>query len=83
MPGRSGSRPLRLAGLHVMTTLTGSAILALAVATGHLSAADAWRAAHVDEDFQARLWGEDGEAKARRERRWHDMAAAAMAAQSR
>ncbi|MGE3245515.1 MAG: ATP12 family chaperone protein [Beijerinckiaceae bacterium] len=74
--GEEAGRPLRLAALHVMTTLTGSALLALAVAAGHLRPAQAWAAAHVDEDFQIRVWGEDAEAKARRARRWADMDAA-------
>ncbi|HEY8580881.1 MAG TPA: ATPase, partial [Beijerinckiaceae bacterium] len=63
--------------LNVMTTLTGSAILALAVAHGAMTAGEAWSAAHVDEDFQARAWGEDAEARARRDRRWLEMQAAA------
>lgn len=56
----------RLTGLHVLTTLTGSALLALAVAGGGLSAHTAWSAAHVDEDYQISVWGEDAEAAARR-----------------
>lgn len=55
-----------LAALHVMTTLTGSALLALAVARGGLTADEAWDAAHVDEDFQIGLWSTDHEAKERR-----------------
>ena len=69
--------PLALAGLSVMTTITGSALLALAVALGRLTAAEAWSAAHVDEDFQIRNWGEDDEAAVRRAKRWTDMEAAA------
>ena len=69
--------PFSLAALSVMTTLTGSVLLALAVAEGHLSPAEAWAAAHVDEDFQIAAWGEDEEASARREARWQDFAAAA------
>ena len=65
-----------LAALHVATTLTGSAVLALAVARGHAAAAAAWAAAHVDEDFQISQWGEDAEAMARRDRRWREMEAA-------
>ena len=38
---------------------------------------EAWRIAHVDEDFQIARWGEDEEAKARREARWRDFEAAA------
>jgi chaperone required for assembly of F1-ATPase len=66
-----------LAALHVMTGLTGSALLALAVALGRLSPEEAWAAAHVDEDWQISQWGEDDEAKARRETRHRDFAAAA------
>jgi chaperone required for assembly of F1-ATPase len=62
-----------------MTTLSGSALLALAVARGFLSPEDAWRAAHVDEDFQAERWGADAEAAARREGRWREFEAAAVA----
>jgi len=68
--------PFRLTGLHVMTTLTGSALLALAVARGFLSQEQAWTAAHVDEDYQISLWGEDEEASAKRKRREKDFAAA-------
>jgi chaperone required for assembly of F1-ATPase len=66
----------RLAAVHVMTTLTGSAVLALAHARGVLSAEAIWAAAHIDEDFQIGKWGEDAEANARRQRRWAETAAA-------
>ena len=66
----------RLTGVHVMTTLTGSALLALAHAHGELSAAEAWAAAHVDEDWQIEQWGEDAEAAERRRHRWAEMEAA-------
>jgi chaperone required for assembly of F1-ATPase len=72
-----GLDPFSLAALHVMTALTGSALLALAVLRGKLTPEQAWRAAHVDEDFQISQWGEDAEAKTRRENRWRDFAAAA------
>jgi len=62
-----------LAALHVITTLTGSVVLALAHARGRLTAEEAWAAAHVDEDWQISKWGEDAEAKVRRERRWAEM----------
>jgi chaperone required for assembly of F1-ATPase len=70
--------PVALAALSVMTTLTGSALLALAVARGFLSPETAWQAAHVDEDFQAERWGADAEAMARREGRWREFEAAAV-----
>ena len=66
----------QLTGLHVMTTLMGSALLALAVLEGHLAADAAWTAAHADEDWQIAQWGGDAEAEARRARRWSEMAAA-------
>jgi chaperone required for assembly of F1-ATPase len=66
-----------LAALHVMTTLTSSVLLALAVAHGAHTPAEAWTAAHVDEDFEMRAWGEDAEALRRRARQWHEMEAAA------
>lgn len=72
----AGRSALCLAALHVMTTLTGSALIALAHADGALDTAAAWAAAHVDEDWQIRQWGEDHEARLRRERRFLDMQAA-------
>ncbi len=70
------AEPLRLAALHVMTSLTGSALLALAVDFGELDAETAWSAAHVDEDFQAEHWGHDSEAVVRRASRKCDFMAA-------
>ena len=69
--------PLKLAALHSMTTLAGSALLALMIAGGAHSAEDAWAAAHVDEDFQMERWGLDSEALAKRAARFADMKAAA------
>lgn len=75
--GEGAGAPFRLGALHVMTTLTGSALLGLAVLHGASDAAEAWAKAHTDEDFQIARWGQDDEAAIRRERRWHDMRAAA------
>lgn len=69
--------PLRLAATHAMMTLTGSAVLALAVLNGRLSPDAAWAAAHIDEDWEIALWGADDEAMRRRAARWIEMAAAA------
>lgn len=74
---KARSEPFRLASLHVMTSLTGSALLALAVDTGELSAEEAWAAAHVDEDWNIAQWGEDAEARAMRLAKHRDMIAAA------
>jgi chaperone required for assembly of F1-ATPase len=69
--------PFALAALHVMATLTGSVLIALAVAHGELTPHEAWAAAHVDEDFEMQAWGEDAEALACRARKWLEMEAAA------
>lgn len=66
-----------LGALHVMTSLTGSALLALGVALGRLTPDEAWTAAHVDEDWQISQWGEDAEAKDRRAARRREFDAAA------
>ncbi len=71
---------LPLAAVHVLTTITGSALLALAVQRRHLPLETAWAAAHVDEDWQSAQWGEDDEARGRRVRRLRDAAAAAVVA---
>jgi chaperone required for assembly of F1-ATPase len=58
----AGETPLRLAALHTITVLTGSALLALALREGLLDADGVWTAAHVEEDFNIERWGEDAEA---------------------
>jgi chaperone required for assembly of F1-ATPase len=68
---------LSLAAFHVVTTLTGSALLALALLHKQLDVGEAWALAHIDEDFQIERWGTDDEAVARREQRWRDLNAAA------
>jgi chaperone required for assembly of F1-ATPase len=69
--------PWSIAALHVVTTLTGSALLALALARGVLDADAVWFAAHVDEDWNAEQWGADEEAVERRAARSVDFRAAA------
>jgi len=71
--------PFRLAGLHLATTLSGSALIALALAEGELDAEAAWAVAHVDEDWNIFQWGEDTEAASRRAPRLADFRAAALA----
>jgi chaperone required for assembly of F1-ATPase len=68
--------PLLLAALHVMTTLTGSALIALAIEHGEIDAEQGWTAAHVDEDWNIEQWGEDFEAAARRASRKAEMMSA-------
>ncbi|KTW00102.1 ATP12 family chaperone protein [Sphingomonas sanguinis] len=51
--------PFRLAALSPVVTITGSLVLGLALLEGAADADGVWQAAHVDEDFQAEIWGED------------------------
>jgi len=67
----------RLGATHSITTLTGSALIALALLSGRLSAAEAWTAAHVDEDWNMAQWGRDALALERRAYREAEMQAAA------
>jgi chaperone required for assembly of F1-ATPase len=67
----------RLVGLHAMATLSGSALLALTVATSETPAEDAWAAATVDERWQNEVWGEDHEAAQRRKAQAGEFIAAA------
>jgi chaperone required for assembly of F1-ATPase len=69
--------PWSIAALHVVTTLTGSALLALALLRGVLDWDQVWAAAHVDEDWNIEKWGVDEEVAARRAARLVDFQAAA------
>lgn len=69
-----------LSALHLATSLSGSAVLALALCEpgedeGRAKAI--WQAAHVDEDWNRAQWGEDAEATALRDARWRDFKTAA------
>jgi chaperone required for assembly of F1-ATPase len=66
----------RLGATHSITTLTGSALIALALLSGKLSVADAWAAAHVDEDWNMVQWGRDELVLERRAYREAEMQAA-------
>jgi chaperone required for assembly of F1-ATPase len=69
--------PWRLGAMHAVTTLTGSALIAIALARGALSVDAAWAAAHVDEDWNMKFWGRDALALERRAARFSEMQAAA------
>ena len=51
--------PFELAGLSPVVTVTGSLVAALALLEGAADADTVWRAARIDEDWQAEHWGED------------------------
>ena len=69
--------PWRLGAVSSVTTLTGSALLALALAAGTRDTEAVWSAAHVDEDWQMEQWGRDEIVLARRAFRFTEMQAAA------
>jgi chaperone required for assembly of F1-ATPase len=49
----------RLAALSPLVTISGSLVIALALAEGEVGLDQAWAAATVDEAWQAEQWGED------------------------
>ncbi|MDE2465333.1 MAG: ATPase [Alphaproteobacteria bacterium] len=67
-----------LAGVFAATTLTGSLVLALALHTGRIEAAEAFSLATLDETFQAEHWGADAEAEARLKRIASELSAVAQ-----
>jgi len=69
--------PWRLGAALAITTLTGSALIALAMVRGGIGIDAAWTAAHVDEDWNMELWGRDELGLKRRAYRRAEMEAAA------
>jgi chaperone required for assembly of F1-ATPase len=74
--------PWRLGAAHIVTTLTGSALIALAMARGALSTEAAWQAANVDEDWNMERWGRDEMAMQRYDFRLAEFQAAAAVLKS-
>jgi len=54
--------PFAMMAIHDLVTLSGSIVLARAVAERAWSAEDAWECSRIDETWQAEQWGEDDEA---------------------
>jgi chaperone required for assembly of F1-ATPase len=75
--------PWRLGAVHTVTALTGSALIALALAHGAITPDEAWRAAHVDEDWNMEQWGRDALALERRAFRFAEFEAAARVLRER
>lgn len=71
------SDPWPLGAANVITTLTGSALIALALAAGRITPDEAWTIAHVDEDWSMETWGRDEMALQRRNFRRLELDAAA------
>jgi chaperone required for assembly of F1-ATPase len=66
----------RLAALNPVVTISGSAVIGLAVAEGRLDATSAWTVGHLDELWQEEQWGKDPLAEAGQRERQGDLAAA-------
>ncbi len=57
--------PISLTALHTLVTISGSAVIGLAMLKGHLDAKAGYAASRVDETFQINKWGADEEAAER------------------
>jgi chaperone required for assembly of F1-ATPase len=69
--------PVPLAALHVMTSVAGSALIALTVADGIMDAEAGFDAGECDADYEIAIWGSDEEAMERRITRLAEFSAAA------
>lgn len=69
--------PFALASLHLIASLCGSLVLALAVADKRVTAEEAFALSQTDERFQAEKWGLDSEAEARAKRLERELVTAA------
>jgi len=69
--------PFRLAALAPLTTIGGSLIAALALDEGAADVDTVWVATHLDELWQAEMWGDDAQAASARAARRRDFEAAA------
>lgn len=78
----AGEGLVGLTALVSITGLTGSGILAIALLHQLLTPDEVWLAAHVDEDHQIGLWGEDEEAMERRAKRKAEFDTAVFVVQS-
>lgn len=68
----------RLTALYDLAALSGSLVIALAVAARRLAPAEGWRLSRIDETWQEELWGADAEAEAMAARKSRDFNAAAQ-----
>ena len=68
--------PFELAGLSNLVTISGSLLIALALAEQAIGLDQAWSAAALDDQWQAEQWGEDDEAVKALAARHADFAAA-------
>ena len=72
----------QLGAIHLVTVMSGSAMLAIALQQKWMTSQEVWQLAHLDEDFQIEQWGTDDEAVERRQRRYIDFNAAVLGLES-
>lgn len=65
--------PFALGALHVIASITGSLVLALAVADNAANGAQVFALSRIDETYQAEKWGEDAEAAKRASALAHEL----------
>ncbi|EJF88953.1 ATP12 family chaperone protein [Bartonella tamiae] len=70
--------PFIIAALHNITTLSGSALLAMALYDKYITSDEAWKLAHLEEDWTIEHWGEDQEALKMRHNKRKDFDAAVL-----
>lgn len=68
--------PFTLGAFHILTTISGSLILAICLKEKKISLDKAWEAAHLDEIYQEKKWGIDEEALERRKVRYKEFSTA-------
>ena len=62
-----------LLGLHQFTSISGSAVIGLALSENHIELEAAYQAAFIDDYFQINNWGEDADASLRIANRRREM----------
>ena len=62
-----------LLGLHQFTSISGSAVIGLALSENHIELEVAYQAAFIDDYFQINNWGEDADASLRIANRRREM----------
>lgn len=72
----AGTNLIEIVALNSLTGITGSGLLSIALREKLMTPEEIWAAAHVDEDYNVRLWGEVEEATERRVKRRLDFDAA-------
>lgn len=70
-------RPAKGETIEPRATITGSAVIALALLEAEIESGTAFAAGHLDELWQIEQWGEDALAAAARANRHRDLEAAA------